>query len=85
MITGKGDAIDRIVGLELGADDYIPKPFLMREVIARIRAVLRRYTRGRRRPPAPTPTATASATASTAGSSTCRGARCASPKAPCAS
>lgn len=43
MITGKGDAIDRIVGLELGADDYIPKPFLMREVIARIRAVLRRY------------------------------------------
>jgi len=43
MITGKGDAIDRIVGLELGADDYIPKPFLMREVIARVRAVLRRY------------------------------------------
>lgn len=43
MITGKGDAIDRVVGLELGADDYIPKPFLMREVIARIRAVLRRY------------------------------------------
>ena len=43
MITGKGDAVDRIVGLELGADDYIPKPFLMREVIARIRAVLRRY------------------------------------------
>jgi two-component system OmpR family response regulator len=46
MITGKGDAIDRIVGLELGADDYIPKPFLMREVTARIRAVLRRYTAG---------------------------------------
>jgi len=46
MITGKGDAVDRIVGLELGADDYIPKPFLMREVIARIRAVLRRYTVG---------------------------------------
>jgi DNA-binding response OmpR family regulator len=46
MITGKGDAIDRVVGLELGADDYIPKPFLMREVIARIRAVLRRYTGG---------------------------------------
>ncbi|KAB2939960.1 MAG: response regulator [Hyphomicrobium sp.] len=44
MITGKGDAVDRIVGLELGADDYIPKPFLMREVVARIRAVLRRYT-----------------------------------------
>jgi DNA-binding response OmpR family regulator len=43
MITGKGDAVDRIVGLELGADDYIPKPFVIREVIARIRAVLRRY------------------------------------------
>ena len=43
MITGKGDAIDRIVGLELGADDYITKPFIMREVVARIRAVLRRY------------------------------------------
>jgi DNA-binding response OmpR family regulator len=46
MITGKGDAIDRVVGLELGADDYIPKPFLMREVVARVRAVLRRYTNG---------------------------------------
>jgi DNA-binding response OmpR family regulator len=44
MISGKGDAIDRVVGLELGADDYIAKPFLMREVVARIRAVLRRYT-----------------------------------------
>jgi DNA-binding response OmpR family regulator len=46
MITGKGDAIDRVVGLELGADDYIPKPFLLREVVARIRAVLRRYAAG---------------------------------------
>jgi DNA-binding response OmpR family regulator len=46
MITGKGDSVDRIVGLELGADDYIPKPFVMREVIARIRAVLRRYAAG---------------------------------------
>ena len=46
MITGKGDPVDRIVGLELGADDYIPKPFLMREVIARVRAVLRRYASG---------------------------------------
>ena len=43
MITGKGDAIDRIVGLELGADDYITKPFHLREVLARVRAVLRRY------------------------------------------
>ena len=50
MITGKGDPIDRVVGLELGADDYIAKPFLMREVVARIRAVLRRYSA---RPPPP--------------------------------
>jgi two-component system, OmpR family, response regulator len=42
MITGKSDMIDRIVGLELGADDYIAKPFHPREVVARIRAVLRR-------------------------------------------
>ena len=43
MITGKGDMIDRVVGLEIGADDYIAKPFHVREVLARIRAVLRRY------------------------------------------
>lgn len=43
MISGKQDTIDRIVGLELGADDYISKPFHLREVLARIRAVLRRY------------------------------------------
>ena len=43
MITGKGDTIDRVVGLELGADDYIAKPFHVREVLARTRAVLRRY------------------------------------------
>lgn len=43
MISGKGDPIDRIVGLELGADDYITKPFHVREVLARVRAVLRRY------------------------------------------
>jgi DNA-binding response OmpR family regulator len=44
MITGKGDAVDRIVGLELGADDYISKPFHIREVLARVRSVLRRST-----------------------------------------
>ncbi len=42
MITGKDDVIDRIVGLELGADDYLTKPFHVREVLARVRAVLRR-------------------------------------------
>ena len=46
MITGKGDTIDRVVGLELGADDYIVKPFHIREVLARVRAVLRRYHHG---------------------------------------
>jgi two-component system phosphate regulon response regulator OmpR len=42
MLTAKGDDVDRIVGLELGADDYLPKPFNPRELIARIHAVLRR-------------------------------------------
>ena len=42
MLTAKGDEVDRIVGLELGADDYIPKPFSPREVVLRIKAVLRR-------------------------------------------
>ena len=42
MLTAKGDEIDRVVGLEVGADDYIPKPFGSRKLIARIRAVLRR-------------------------------------------
>lgn len=42
MLTAKGDEIDRVVGLELGADDYIPKPYYAREVVARLRAVLRR-------------------------------------------
>jgi len=42
MLTGRGDSLDRISGLELGADDYIPKPCLPRELVARIRAVLKR-------------------------------------------
>ncbi len=42
MLTAKGDDIDRIVGLEMGADDYLPKPFNPRELVARIHAVLRR-------------------------------------------
>jgi two-component system phosphate regulon response regulator OmpR len=44
MLTAKGDDVDRIVGLEMGADDYLPKPFNPRELVARIRAVLRRRT-----------------------------------------
>src|SRR6187549_530949 len=42
MLTAKGDEADRVVGLELGADDYVPKPFSPRELLARLRAVLRR-------------------------------------------
>ncbi|MGA8032086.1 MAG: two-component system response regulator OmpR [Casimicrobiaceae bacterium] len=43
MLTAKGDDVDRIVGLEMGADDYLPKPFNPRELVARIHAVLRRH------------------------------------------
>jgi two-component system phosphate regulon response regulator OmpR len=44
MLTAKGDEVDRIIGLEMGADDYLPKPFNPRELLARVRAVLRRKT-----------------------------------------
>src|SRR5688572_22909010 len=44
MLTARGDAADRIVGLEIGADDYLPKPFEPRELLARLRAILRRGT-----------------------------------------
>src|SRR5262245_51762952 len=54
MVTGKGDTIDRVVGLELGADDYITKPFHVREVLARVRAVLRRTSTSRPEPGAAT-------------------------------
>jgi two-component system response regulator CpxR len=46
MLTARGQEVDRIVGLELGADDYLPKPFNPRELVARIRAVLRRGRQG---------------------------------------
>ena len=44
MLTARGDDVDRIVGLELGADDYLPKPFNPRELLARVKAILRRTT-----------------------------------------
>jgi two-component system, OmpR family, response regulator CpxR len=50
MLTARGEDVDRIVGLELGADDYLAKPFNPKELVARIRAVLRRYAP---RPPGP--------------------------------
>lgn len=46
MLTARGDATDRVVGLELGADDYLPKPFEPRELLARLRAILRRSASG---------------------------------------
>src|SRR5205085_6423926 len=52
MLTARGDDKDRILGLELGADDYLPKPFNARELVARVRAILRRSAiqAGPRRP-----------------------------------
>ena len=44
IITGRGDAVDKVVGLEIGADDYVTKPFDLRELLARIKSVLRRVT-----------------------------------------
>jgi DNA-binding response OmpR family regulator len=49
MLTARGDPIDRVVGLELGADDYLPKPFEPRELLARLKAILRR-AKGERKP-----------------------------------
>ena len=46
MLTAKGDPMDRVIGLEIGADDYLPKPFEPRELLARIRALLRRRNAG---------------------------------------
>ena len=49
MLTARGDAMDRVIGLEMGADDYLPKPFEPRELLARLRAILRRQRGGARR------------------------------------
>jgi DNA-binding response OmpR family regulator len=48
MLTAKGEDVDRIVGLEMGADDYLPKPFNARELVARVRAIMRRARRPRK-------------------------------------
>jgi len=53
ILTGKGDTVDRVVGLEMGADDYLPKPFELRELLARVRSILRRVasTQAAKSPP----------------------------------
>lgn len=51
ILTGRGEALDRVIGLELGADDYLGKPFEPRELVARVRSVLRRSGGGERRRP----------------------------------
>ena len=53
MLTAKGDPMDRVIGLEIGADDYLPKPFEPRELLARIRAILRRGSADLAKPGAP--------------------------------
>jgi two-component system response regulator CpxR len=53
LLTARGEDVDRIVGLEIGADDYLPKPFNPRELVARIRAILRRTRDGKASPSAP--------------------------------
>lgn len=57
IITGRGDSVDRIIGLELGADDYVTKPFDLRELLARVRSVLRRSARALQPPTDPAPEA----------------------------
>src|SRR5215217_3565740 len=52
IVTGRGDAVDKVVGLEVGADDYVTKPFDLRELLARVKAVLRRTAA----PPSPAET-----------------------------
>jgi two-component system OmpR family response regulator len=54
IVTGRGDAVDKVVGLEIGADDYVTKPFDLRELLARVKAVLRRLEPPEA-PPAPPP------------------------------
>lgn len=53
MLTGRGETVDRIIGLEMGADDYLPKPFHLRELLARVKTVLRRVQTRSGEKPAP--------------------------------
>jgi len=54
ILTGRGETVDRIIGLEMGADDYLPKPFHLRELLARVKSVLRRASVRAQKEPTPT-------------------------------
>jgi two-component system, OmpR family, response regulator len=54
ILTGRGETVDRIIGLEMGADDYLPKPFHLRELLARVKSVLRRVSSRTKEKPGPT-------------------------------
>src|SRR5213593_4375767 len=56
ILTGRGETVDRIIGLEMGADDYLPKPFHLRELLARVKSVLRRVQSRSDEVPQPTRT-----------------------------
>ena len=86
MVTASGDVVDRVVGLEVGADDYIAKPFDPRELLARLKSVLRRMQARAARPSrrgsaAPQPRRPRARSASAAASSTSRRAACSRPAA----
>lgn len=53
MLTARGEEVDKLIGFEVGADDYLPKPFSPRELVARVRALIRRQERDQTRPPEP--------------------------------
>lgn len=69
IITGRGDSVDKVVGLEVGADDYVTKPFDLRELVARIKAVLRRIEPA----PAAAPAAVAPASAAVSSAASAQG------------
>src|ERR1700732_3055928 len=53
ILTGRGETVDRIIGLEMGGDDYLPKPFHLRELLARVKSVLRRVSTRTQEKPSP--------------------------------
>ena len=71
MVTSRDDAIDRVVGLELGADDYIAKPFNPREVVARVKNIVNRVERRPASPASNTPSSASASSRSTVPATKC--------------